>query len=62
MGLKREGVVDTFREGKFEWLALTETKLKEDGRMSWCGKDGIIVSVQKIERAREGKHMREQVK
>ena len=27
---KREEVVDVFREGKFELLALTETKLKEN--------------------------------
>ena len=27
---KREEVVDVFKEGKFELLALTETKLKEE--------------------------------
>ena len=34
---KREEVVDVFREGKFEFLALTETKLKRNGEVSWCG-------------------------
>ena len=28
---EREEVVDIFKEGKFELLALTETKLKEKG-------------------------------
>ena len=30
-------MVDVFREGKFELLALTETKLKGNGELSWCG-------------------------
>ena len=44
---KREEVVDVFRKGKFELLALTETKLKENDV------NGIIAGVQEIERARE---------
>ena len=35
-------------------LALTETKLKGNGEVSWCGANGIIASVQEIERARKG--------
>ena len=35
-------------------LALTETKLKGNGEVSWCGLHGIIVGVREIERAREG--------
>ena len=52
--LKREEVVDIFREGKFELLALKEIKLKGKGEVSWCGVNGIITSIQKMERAREG--------
>ena len=40
--------------GKFELLALMETKLKWNGEVSWCGVNGIIAGVQKEERARKG--------
>ena len=43
-------MVDVFRKGKSELLALTETKLKGNGEVSWCGANGIIVSVQEIVR------------
>ena len=46
--------MDVFQKGKFELLALTETKLKRNGEVSWCGVNGIIVGVQEMERAREG--------
>ena len=46
-------MVDIFREGKFELLALTETKLKGNGEI-WCGVNCIIASIQEMERAREG--------
>ena len=46
--------MDVFRMGKFELLALTETKLKGKGEISWCGVKGIIAGVQEMERAREG--------
>ena len=46
--------MDVFRRGKFKWLALTETKLKGKGGVSWCGVNGIIAGVQEMERAREG--------
>ena len=46
--------MDVFRKGKFELLALMETKLKVNGEVSWCGVNGIIASVQEMERAREG--------
>ena len=51
---KREEVVDVFRKGKLEFLALTETKLKRNGKVSRCGVNGSIVGVQELERAREG--------
>ena len=43
-----------FRKGKFELLALKETKFKGNGELSWCGVNGIIAGVQEMERAREG--------
>ena len=52
MGLQREEVVDVFRKGKYEPLTLTETKLKINGDISWCGVNGIV-GVQ-IERVRGG--------
>ena len=51
---KREEVVDTFQNGKFDLLALTETKLKGEGEVSWIEVDVIISGVQEIERARKG--------
>ena len=47
-------MVDVFREGRFELLALTETKLKGKGEISWFGVNGIISGVQEMKRAREG--------
>ena len=52
--VKKEGIVNVSRKGKFELLALTKTKLKGNGELLWCEVNGIIVSVQEIERAREG--------
>ena len=46
--------MDVFKEGKFKMLALTGTKLKGNGEVSWCGVNGIIAGVQEMERAREG--------
>ena len=46
-------MVDVFRIGKFELLAMTETKLKGDGEVSWCGVNGIVAGVQ-MKKAREG--------
>ena len=46
-------VVDVFRERKFELLALMESKMKGNGEISWSGLNGIIASVQEMERARE---------
>ena len=40
--MKGEEVVDVFKEGKFELLALMETKLKGNREISWCGVNGII--------------------
>ena len=51
---KREQVVDIFQKGKFDLLALTETKLKGEGEVSWVGVNGIISGAEEVERAREG--------
>ena len=47
-------MVDLFKGGKFELLALTETKLKGNGEVSWCRVNGILAGDQEMERAREG--------
>ena len=47
--MKRKEVVVVFRKGKPELLTLTETKLKGNEEVSWCG-----INVQEIETAREG--------
>ena len=46
---KREEVVDVFRKGKFQFLALMEAKLKGNGEVSWYGLNGIIAGVQEME-------------
>ena len=51
---KREEGVDVFRGGEFELLALTKTKLKGNGKVSWCGINSIITGAQEMERARAG--------
>ena len=40
--------MDVFQEGKFDLLALTETKLKGEGEVSWCGVNGIFAGVTKM--------------
>ena len=35
-------------------LALTMTKLRGNGEVSWCGVNGIIVGIPEIKRTREG--------
>ena len=47
---KREEMVDVFKKGKFELLALTETKLKGKGEVSWSGVNVIFAGVQEMER------------
>ena len=47
-------MINVFKELKFESLALTKTKLKRMGEVSWCGVNYIIAGVQEMERAREG--------
>ena len=42
--MKQEEVVDVFRKGKFELLAL-EMKMKGNGEVSWCEVNGIITGV-----------------
>ena len=44
-------MVDAFKKGKFELLALTEKNLKGNGEVSWCEVNGIITGVQEMERA-----------
>ena len=48
-----EEVIDIKKE-KFELLALTETKLKGKGEVSWSRVNVIFAAVQEMERAREG--------
>ena len=43
-----------FKKGKFEFLALTETKLKGKGEVSWSGVNVIFTGVHEMGRAREG--------
>ena len=49
-----EEVVDIFKKGKFELVALTETKLKGKGEISWSGVKVIFAGVQGLEIDREG--------
>ena len=51
---KRSQVMDVFRRGRFDLLALTETKLKGNGEDEWCGVKCVYAGVEKNERAREG--------
>ena len=44
-------MVDVFRKGTFELLALTKTMLKGNG---CCGVNDIIADIQDVERVREG--------
>ena len=52
--MKSEEVVDIFIKGKFELLALTETKLKGEGKVSCSGVNVFFAGVEEMERAREG--------
>ena len=47
-------MIDVFRKRHLELLALAETKLKVNRKISWCDANGTITSVQKMVRAREG--------
>ena len=47
-------MVDVFRKGKFELLALTQTKLKGNREILWCGEKGIFTGVQDMEITTEG--------
>ena len=51
---KREEGLDIFKKRKFDLLALTDTKLKGRGEVSWCEVNGIISGVREMERGREG--------
>ena len=45
--------MDIFKKGKFESLALTETKLEGKGEVSWSGVNVIFNGVQEMKRVRE---------
>ena len=45
---------DIFKKGKFELLALTETKLKGKGKVSCSGVNVIFAGVHEMETTREG--------
>ena len=47
-------MLDILRKGNFELLALTETKLKGNGEVSWSGVNDIIAGDHEMERATEG--------
>ena len=47
---KREEGLDIFKKRKFDLLALTDTKLKGRGEVSWCEVNGIISGVREMER------------
>ena len=49
MTRKTKEVVDAFRKGKFELVALMKTKLKGKGEVS-CGVNGIIDDIRARER------------
>ena len=51
---KRDDLVDIFKKGKFKLLALTETRLKGKGEVSWGGVNVIFTGGREMERAREG--------
>ena len=51
---KRVKVLNVSKEENFELLAMTETKLKGNGEVSWCGVNGIIACSQEMEKDKEG--------
>ena len=46
--------MDSFKEGKFELLALMKTKLKGKGEVSWSEVNVTFTGVHGMERGREG--------
>ena len=52
-------MVDVFRKRKIELPASSQTKLKGNREVLWCGVNDIIAVVQKMERAREGVYVLE---
>ena len=46
--------MNAFREGKFELLTLTETKLKGNVEIWWCGVNGIITIVKEMKELGKG--------
>src|SRR5678816_3426857 len=51
---KRREVMDVFGKGKFDLLALTETKMEGKGEIKWCGVKCVRAGVEENERGREG--------
>src|SRR5678816_1312064 len=50
---KRRKVMDVFRKGKFDLLAVTETKMEGNGENEWCGVKCVCVGVERNERGIE---------
>src|SRR5678815_4398192 len=50
---KRREVMDIFRKGKFDLLAVTETKVEGNGENEWCGVKCVCVGVERNERGIE---------
>ena len=46
--------MDVFRKGKFDLLAVTETKMKGKGEIKWCDVKCVRAGVEENERGREG--------
>src|SRR5678815_3357366 len=51
---KRIEVMDVFKKGKFDLLAVTETKMKGIGENEWCGVKCVCFSVERNESGIEG--------
>ena len=45
--------MDVFRKGKFDLLAVTETKMEGNGENEWCGVKCVCVGVERNERGIE---------
>ena len=51
---KRREVINVFKNGKFELLVLTETKVKGSGEDEWCGVKCVYAGVERNVRAKKG--------
>ena len=46
--------MDVFRKGKFDLLTVTETKMKGNVLIEWCGVKCVCAGVERNERGRKG--------